>query len=411
MKPLLLPFFACIVLFTACQNGSRSESPSVADATTTDAIPAPATEEKQTPESITEEKETNQSVRKTPGQITAGEWNDLAHWDFWNSLMKEDIYGNMPGIWSFNLGSRVQVKTIGSNGDIASDVPVRLLSGNNDVLWEGRTDNKGMVHLFPLMSGQQRHQDELKIQAGNEQPKRIDASQQQTDRLTISGYNRPAAVLDAAFVVDATGSMSDEMDYLKAELTDVIGKVADHNPGVAINTAAVFYRDEDDAYLTRKSGFTNDISATVQFIRKQDADGGGDFPEAVHTALDVALNDLQWSPEARARILFLVLDAPPHQDQQVISKVNQLVALASRKGVRIVPVVSSGIDKETEFLMRYMAIATGGTYVFLTDDSGIGNSHLQPTVGRYDVEYLNDLMVRLIDSYVTVNGRRQAALQ
>lgn len=410
MKNLLLPFFACLLIFTSCQNGSRSESATATDAATTDAAPAPATEKEQTSESITEEKETNQSVRKTPGQITAGEWNDLAHWDFWNSLMKEDIYGNMPGIWSFNLGGRIQVKATDNRGGIAADVPVRLLSGDHHILWESRTDNKGEVNLFPLMNEQQTRKDDLKIQAGDDQPKKI-SLQQQVNRLTIPGYNRPEAVLDAAFVVDATGSMSDEMDYLKAELTDVIGKVADHNSGLTIHTAAVFYRDEDDAYLTRKSDFTNDISETVQFIRKQDADGGGDFPEAVHTALDVALNELEWSSVARARILFLVLDAPPHQNQDVITKVNKLVALASRKGVRIVPVVSSGIDKETEFLMRYMAIATGGTYVFLTDDSGIGNSHLQPTVGRYDVEYLNDLMVRLIDSYVAVNGRQQASLQ
>jgi hypothetical protein len=38
--------------------------------------------------------------------------------------------------------------------------------------------------------------------------------------------------------------------------------------------------------------------------------------------------------------------------------------------------------------------------VFITNDSGIGNDHLEPTVGEFKVEYLNDLMVRLINQYL-----------
>ena len=42
---------------------------------------------------------------------------------------------------------------------------------------------------------------------------------------------------------------------------------------------------------------------------------------------------------------------------------------------------------------------TGGTYTFLTNHSGIGNSHLEPTIGEYEVEKLNDLLVRVISEY------------
>lgn len=69
----------------------------------------------------------------------------------------------------------------------------------------------------------------------------------------------------------------------------------------------------------------------------------------------------------------------------------------AKKGIKIIPITASGIDKETEFLMRFFAISTNGTYVFITNHSGIGNEHLEPTVGDYEVEFLNDLMVRLIN--------------
>ena len=40
---------------------------------------------------------------------------------------------------------------------------------------------------------------------------------------------------------------------------------------------------------------------------------------------------------------------------------------------------------------------TGADYVFLTDDSGVGKSHLEPIIGDYEVELLHDIIVRLIN--------------
>ena len=97
--------------------------------------------------------------------------------------------------------------------------------------------------------------------------------------------------------------------------------------------------------------------------------------------------------------MFMILDAPPHHDPQKLKSIQRAVRAASEKGIALIPVVASGINKETEFLMRFMAMRTNGTYVFLTDHSGIGNPHLKPTVGQYNVEYLNTLMLRLIRKY------------
>ena len=68
-------------------------------------------------------------------------------------------------------------------------------------------------------------------------------------------------------------------------------------------------------------------------------------------------------------------------------------------GIRLIPVASSGVDTETEFLLRSWATMTGGTYTFLTNHSGVGNDHLEPTIGEYEVEKLNDLMIRVINEY------------
>ena len=99
--------------------------------------------------------------------------------------------------------------------------------------------------------------------------------------------------------------------------------------------------------------------------------------------------------------MFLVLDAPPHDDEQIKQQVREEIRLAAEKGIRIIPVAASGIDKSTEFLLRSFSLATDGTYIFITDDSGVGDPHLKPTVGEYQVEKLNDLLVRLIFQYTS----------
>ena len=75
------------------------------------------------------------------------------------------------------------------------------------------------------------------------------------------------------------------------------------------------------------------------------------------------------------------------------------VMTMAEQGIRLIPLASSGVNTETEFLLRSWAVMTGGTYTFLTNHSGIGNSHLEPTIGEYEVEKLNDLLVRVICEY------------
>lgn len=335
-----------------------------------------------------------------PGQITAGEWKDTDHWDFWSNLMQNEEYGKMPAYWEFNLQKRIDVVVENEYFAAIGNIPIKLLNRQNEVIWESKTDNKGKAVLWanffnessPDLNG-------LKLQVSNKPVAPIKFYSDDINRVVLSNneyQSKTAKNIDIAFVVDATGSMGDELEFLKAELVDVIKNVTEKNPNTVVNMGSVFYRDEQDEYLTRVSPFSTDINNTIDFIKQQQAEGGGDFPEAVHTALQKAIKGLQWNGNANARLLFLLLDAPPHYHSQVISEIHQLVAEASKKGVKIIPVTASGIDKETEFLMRYMGIATNGTYVFITNHSGIGNDHLEPTVGEYEVEFLNELLVRII---------------
>jgi hypothetical protein len=332
------------------------------------------------------------------GIITAGEWNDLDNWSFWLNLGQKTDFRGMPSYWNFYNNNRISVLVTNDTGALVVNAQVAL-KRNGTEIYKAVTDNRGKAELWIGLT-QQTTADTagLTIEIDNGLVTYTGV------RLYADGINRITAPqksyinrAEIALVVDATGSMGDEMTYLKTELINVISRVKSANPNATVATSALFYRDEGDEYLTRSSGFTENVNVTMDFINRQAAGGGGDFPEAVHTALDEAVTKLQWSNTSRSRIVFLLLDAPPHHEQDVIASLQMSVTAAAAAGIRIIPITASGINKETEFLMRSFAITTNGTYVFITDDSGVGNDHLEASVGNYQVEKLNDLMVRLIN--------------
>lgn len=335
------------------------------------------------------------------GLVTAAEWNDLDRWSFWTDLLSKEEFSKQPDYWSFYNENRISALLTNTNGTPAYDIPIKLVR-NENTIWETRTDNFGKAELFIGLKQRQQLENLGSYQLfvdGQASAAPIKTFDEGINELGYGGVQPTSDKVELGFVVDATGSMADELEFLKKDLQEVIARVENEAPHLDILTGSVFYRDVGDDYVVRHSGFSNDIEATLSFIKAQRADGGGDFPEAVHTALGTALNELQWSNSAKTRIMFLLLDAPPHYGQSIIDDLHVSIEKAAKNGIKLIPVTASGIDKDTEFLMRFFSITTNGTYVFITDDSGIGNDHLEPSVGQYEVEKLNDLMVRLILKY------------
>lgn len=54
--------------------------------------------------------------------------------------------------------------------------------------------------------------------------------------------------------------------------------------------------------------------------------------------------------------------------------------------------------------MRFSALITHGRHLFLTDDSGVGNSHQEPKIACYLVTRLDQLIIRTVSSEIT--GKR-----
>lgn len=341
------------------------------------------------------------------GLLTAGEWNDLDNWKFWTDILSENNYSGKADYWKFFPKNLVAVRVVDGNSAGFANASVELFNGDS-LEFATKTDNAGYAYCwislfsdaannlnansFSLKINGKRFKGPFKLTTPKDEKLNVNV-------IFTKEFKHPKAKADVAFIVDATGSMKDEINFLKSDL----GKIIEHASAeskVSLRTAALFYRDVGDVYITRHDNFTNDVSKTQAFIAKQDADGGGDYPEAVHTALEASMQNLSWDETARSRIAFLILDAPAHYEEGIIKSLQKTILLFAQKGIKIIPVAASGADKDTEFMLRFFDLATGGTYVFLTDDSGIGNSHIKASVGDHKVESLADIMIRLIKKYV-----------
>ena len=343
---------------------------------------------------------------RTHGLLTASEWNDLDNWKAWTEIMYGE-FASKASYWDFSPRTLAAVQVVDEKGDGIANVSVKLLRGNDEV-FATKTDNKGLAYCWVnLFDGdiEEVFKDEdysLEINGKvSETPVKLSALADDSLNVNVitSDAKQADAKADIAFIVDATGSMGDEIRFLQSDLKYIIDH-AYSDTKVALRTAVEFYRDQSDIYIVRGKDFSTNIENTQAFIDEQMANGGGDYPEAVHTALETSLQNFSWNESARARIAFLILDAPAHHQDDVIESLQTSITLYAKNGIKLIPVAASGVDKDTESMLRFFEIITGGTYVFLTDDSGIGYSHIEASVGDHEVEKLADLMIRLIKKYV-----------
>jgi hypothetical protein len=207
------------------------------------------------------------------------------------------------------------------------------------------------------------------------------------------------AMLDVALVIDTTGSMADELAYLQTEFDAIAAAIDAAYPNAEQRWALIVYRDDGDAYVTRAFDFGEGVAGFRDRLEAQSAEGGGDYPEASHAAL-AAMNQLTWrSDPATARLAFWVADAPHHGGRA--SEIAAAIDVAASQDVHLYPVASSGVDELTEYSMRAAAQLTLGRYLFLTDDSGVGGEHKEPSIPCYFVTRLDDAILRMVDIEMT----------
>jgi hypothetical protein len=337
--------------------------------------------------------------------LTAGDWDDNLNFSLFQKYLDEAPQ-QLQGMPAFPSGDRVLLTVRDTEGRPVPNARVTVVEEGVGKRLEAPTATDGRLVFLPTRDGARQGATFWVTVAPppGQQGEPVTAPVQGTAwNLTLPGVQGTLPTeLDLAFVVDATGSMGDELEYLKAELRAIASTVREAFPQVSTRFALVMYRDDGDEYVVRTFNFTTDLDTFQQQLDAQRAHGGGDYPEAMERALG-AIHQLTWREGNTARLTFLVADAPPHTEHYTsfLHEANR----ARLSGIKVYPVAASGVAQEAEYLMRIAAQLTLGRYIFLTDDSGVGAPHEEPAIPCYQVQALKNVLIRTVTSELA--GQRQ----
>lgn len=131
---------------------------------------------------------------------------------------------------------------------------------------------------------------------------------------------------DVVFLIDNTGSMVDDIDAVKANVTRIIsdlGRLPDVRMAVATYGDSVY----DGEMWYNEMDFTADVPQLQEYIEQIGIAGGGDLPESVYDGIWNVCRNLTWRSDTK-RMILVIGDAPPleHKKQTTHSLADVLAS-------------------------------------------------------------------------------------
>jgi hypothetical protein len=137
--------------------------------------------------------------------------------------------------------------------------------------------------------------------------------------------------LDLVLCVDATDTMINGVDELKARLPALLAKRVADFPSFRLGI--VSFKDYFEEYLYKRFDFTRDLGSFASSLESLQCGGGRDIPEAVYEALYASIGEFPWA--SQARLVILVGDAPPHPIPRGSVGESDVLEAASAEGVEL----------------------------------------------------------------------------
>ena len=205
---------------------------------------------------------------------------------------------------------------------------------------------------------------------------------------------QPAARLEMVFVLDTTGSMGGLLEGAKQRIWGIVNEVMQESHS-SVRIGLVAYRDRGDDYVTQVLPLTADLDQVYTTLMNYEAEGGGDEAEDVRTALAEGVYKAGWSTVSSdlAQIIFLVGDAPPHNDYANSTDTLTTAESAVRRGI-IVNTIQCGSMGPTTRAWRAIADHGNGQYFAIAGDGGV-----QAISSPYD-EQMGELSNQLGSTFV-----------
>ena len=250
--------------------------------------------------------------------LTAGQVDDNAKYQEYLQYLKDYATYNGP-VNPIDVSQRLFVRVLDGAQMPVAGARVQLYDGDRSV-FVGETMSDGRVMFLPKAAGiTQATQFRAVISRGQANVEATVAAGGPEQVVTLAGLgdkgNEGAVGVDLVFLLDATGSMADEIDHIKQTVGSIAQRIEQLPGSSAPRFALVAYRDRGDDYVTRQWDFTSDIGQFSANLATVEAGGGGDIPESVNAGLHDAIHLQGWADNSTGRhlrMIVLVGDAPPH---------------------------------------------------------------------------------------------------
>lgn len=329
------------------------------------------------------------------GPLRAGSVDDNADFESYLAYL-ERLRGLGVELRDVDPTGRVVATVVGSNGRPVAGAEVSVRQGGAEIATV-RTVADGTVRVLPKLYGASATEPlDLVVDGVTVSARPGTAVTLEIDR--PGGVEGPVAV-DVMFLLDATGSMGDEIDQLKTSIDAVSAQIDALASQPDVRFGMTLYRDEGDAFVAVSYDFTDDLAAFRTALADVQAGGGGDYPEAMEEGLAEALAKPAWrDPASTVQLMFLVADAPPQIGRKVPTTYVQSIQDAVGRGIKVFPVASSESDDQAEGAFRQVAQATGARFVFLSYGAGGAATGTNTDIASTDYEELSldALVVRLV---------------
>ncbi len=333
-------------------------------------------------------------------KLTAGEIDDNEFWDDYLLYLRQFDAAEYIFV---DVVERHVVQVIDANGLPVVGEQVDLQVGNQIVASRHTTSN-GELMIFPNtleLPNQNSEIDVVLTETGDAITVTFGDNQREWELRSQSYKSVAQSQLDVLFLIDATGSMADEIEQLTdnmiaiSQQIDALPAQADVRYGLSV------YRDQEEPGAIESFEFVSDVQTFTNQLQQIEARGGGDYPEDLVLGMNTALNN-EWRVENTVSLIFLIADAPPHLDYDYGYTYADNMAWAAEKGIKLFSIASSGLDPQGEFIFRQMSQYTGGRFIFLTyGEEGAGSTGEKTDVNvdpeDYTVEALDELIVNIVE--------------
>lgn len=339
--------------------------------------------------------------RITESKLKAASHNDNQEYPFFLEFLYENRNRD-------NFSNRYTVEIKDGAGNPVYQYPFEIVDKKDKVVHKSVTYADGMNYCFPnLNSDRNKYRLPFYLKYGKEKIKLNEKYQKITSvQLNNVSYPKPKGI-DVVFLIDATGSMGDEIDELKNTIQSISQRVRNTLGNVSIRWNWVAYRDKHDSFNVMKSSFESSIDEFFDSLIPLSAEGGGDTPENMQAGLKEAIHNISWN-DNNMKLCFLLGDAPTHYYDNYDSYL-ELAQQSNEKGIKIFTLGASGLNIIGEIQYRKIAALTNGEFIFLTYGETGESSGSQ--IAKVSHHTGSNYQPRKLDNLITGLIKKEAAYQ